>query len=90
MVSSSLLLVTIVLADGDKVALTRVELLSMLSAMLWVPLLLVALVLPSQTSEIALFVAAWAVMVPLGAVAAKLHREVRFWTTLYDPNAATL
>ena len=78
MVSSSLLLVTVVLADEDKVALTRVELISMLAALLWVPLLLVALALPSQTAEIALFVAAWAVMVPLGAVAAKLHREVRF------------
>ena len=90
MVSSSLLVFTVVSADEDKTVLTRVELLSIFAAMLWVPLMLAALALPSQTAEIALFVAAWAVMVPLGAVAAKLHREVRLWTILDDPNAPPL
>ena len=88
MVSSSLLVFTVILADEDKATLTRVERLSIAAAVLWVPLMLAALMMPSQAGEIALFVAAWVVMVPLGAVAAKLHREVRFWTAfLDDPNA---
>ena len=62
----------------------------MLAAALWVPLMLAALALPSQTAEIALFVAAWAVILPLGTVAAKFHREVRLITALYDPITNTL